>query len=127
MQAVRRRRAGKSVELRGAAFRGATLSAVRLDGGRGRPVPSPPRAAAIKAGDCCGSEGFQVMARTLEETGGDFAMVGYLLRETLSDHGSVARGLCRLDGDGYLETVVEHLKLERRGEAAVDRRIDADI
>jgi NDP-sugar pyrophosphorylase family protein len=82
--------------------------------------------AAINADDFYGREGFEKMARQLDGTSGEFAMVGYVLRATLSDHGSVARGVCALDGGDYLETVVEHLTIERRGDAAVDRRADGD-
>jgi dTDP-glucose pyrophosphorylase len=82
--------------------------------------------AAINADDFYGREGFETLARHLASAT-DFAMVGYLLRATLSDHGSVARGVCAIDAEGYLETVVEHLKLERRGDAAVDRRSDGDV
>jgi NDP-sugar pyrophosphorylase family protein len=83
--------------------------------------------AAINADDFYGGEGFQMMARHLEVTTGDFAMVGYVLRATLSDHGSVARGVCALETGDYLETIVEHLAIERRGDGALDRRRDGDI
>jgi NDP-sugar pyrophosphorylase family protein len=82
--------------------------------------------AAINADDFYGREAFESMARHLQATAGDFAMVGYVLRSTLSDHGSVARGICQLEGDDYLQTVVEHLKIERQGDAAVDRRPEGD-
>jgi NDP-sugar pyrophosphorylase family protein len=82
--------------------------------------------AAINADDFYGREGFQMMARQLEVTPGEFAMVGYVLRATLSDHGSVARGVCALEGGDYLETIVEHLAIERRGDAALDRRVGGD-
>ena len=40
-------------------------------------------------------------------------MVGFRLGATLSDHGSVARGVCQASGDGFLESVEEVLGLER--------------
>jgi choline kinase len=49
---------------------------------------------------------------------GEYAMVGFRLRETLSDSGSVARGLCRVDEDGLLESIVELTSIERCGETA---------
>jgi NDP-sugar pyrophosphorylase family protein len=82
--------------------------------------------AAINADDFYGREGFEMMARQLETTTSEFAMVGYVLRATLSDHGSVARGVCALAAGDYLETIVEHLAIERRGDAAVDRRGGGD-
>jgi NDP-sugar pyrophosphorylase family protein len=83
--------------------------------------------AAINADDFYGREGFEMMARHLERSEGDYAMVGYVLRATLSDHGSVARGVCKVDASGYLDTVVEHLKIERDGQGAVDRQAAGDV
>ena len=46
----------------------------------------------------------------------DYAMVGFRLEETLSPHGSVSRGICSTDIDGYLQSVVEQKKIERLGD-----------
>ena len=43
----------------------------------------------------------------------DFCMVGYYLRNTVSDHGSVARGVCEVDETGNLRTIVERLRIEK--------------
>ena len=43
----------------------------------------------------------------------DFAMVGYYLRNTVSDHGSVARGVCETDADRNLTGIVERLRIEK--------------
>ena len=40
-----------------------------------------------------------------------FCMVGYELKNTLTDNGSVARGCCKMDKDGYLETIDERTKI----------------
>ena len=40
-------------------------------------------------------------------------MVGYLLRNTVTDHGSVARGVCVEDGDHYLVSVTERTLIEK--------------
>jgi hypothetical protein len=40
-----------------------------------------------------------------------YAMVGYQLRNTLTEYGSVARGVCRIDADGFLAGVDERLKI----------------
>jgi hypothetical protein len=45
-------------------------------------------------------------------------MVGFTLRNTLSEHGSVARGVCRVGAEGYLESVVEVTRIERDGAGA---------
>lgn len=42
-----------------------------------------------------------------------FAMVGYRLPNTLSESGHVARGVCRIDKDGFLTDIVERTKIQR--------------
>ena len=56
-------------------------------------------------------------------------MAGFRLRETLSDSGAVARGLCRVDRDGLLESIVELTNVERCGAGAksTDRAGDVTI
>jgi hypothetical protein len=71
--------------------------------------------AVINADDFYGSEGYRVLARHLQSGTADYAMVGFLLRNTLSDFGSVSRGVCRVDGDGFLQGVVELTNIERDG------------
>ena len=48
----------------------------------------------------------------------DFAMVGYRLSLTLSENGSVARGICRVSAEGMLQGVIEMTKLVRSGDMA---------
>ena len=43
----------------------------------------------------------------------DFCMVGYYLKNTVSDNGSVARGVCTVDENGNLSSIVERLKIEK--------------
>jgi len=42
---------------------------------------------------------------------GEYSMIGYNVENTLSDHGSVSRGVCETDANGYLTTVVERTKI----------------
>ena len=42
-------------------------------------------------------------------------MVGFVLRNTLSDFGAVSRGLCRVDDDDFLQGIVELTNIERDG------------
>ena len=42
-----------------------------------------------------------------------FAMVGYQVENTVTDEGSVARGVCEADGEGYLMAIQERLKIEK--------------
>jgi hypothetical protein len=47
-----------------------------------------------------------------------FAMVGYRIENTVSAHGSVARGICMADEMGYLTSIVEHKTVEKSGTGA---------
>ena len=44
-----------------------------------------------------------------------YAMVSYLLGNTVTENGSVARGVCRVGEDGLLQEVVEHTRIEKDG------------
>jgi hypothetical protein len=46
------------------------------------------------------------------------AMVGYRLGDTVTDHGSVSRGVCHMDEHGLLEHIVERKQIEKDGEDA---------
>ena len=48
----------------------------------------------------------------------EYAMVGYLLRNTVTENGSVARGICAVDGGGILRGIVERTAIEKDGENA---------
>ena len=68
----------------------------------------------INADDFYGREAFQRMAAWASQTPVQaFAMVAFRLDHTLSAHGSVARGICRVAPDGTLEGVQEWVALER--------------
>lgn len=71
--------------------------------------------AVINADDFYGKEAFQVMANFLLNepvtTPPTYAMVGYRLDKTLSKNGTVSRGVCSTNADGYLTTIVENRKL----------------
>ncbi len=63
------------------------------------------------ADDFYGAEAYQVIAGALEKLAADEScMVGYKLRNTLSPHGSVSRGVCAT-ADGYLSNVVERVSI----------------
>jgi hypothetical protein len=74
--------------------------------------------AAINADDFYGRDAFQQLGGFLAEpaatTGAArFAMVGYRLDQSLSEHGSVARGICAIDAQGRLVSVKEMTRLIR--------------
>ena len=74
--------------------------------------------AAINADDFYGANSFRALAEHLCSGGADYAMVGFILRKTLSEHGSVARGVCRLGADEFLQSVTEITKIEKDGNGA---------
>jgi len=73
--------------------------------------------AVINADDYYGPESFRIMSRYLSrtdlDTTGDYAMVGYRLANTLSPHGTVCRGICRVNRDGNLRDIAEYTKISR--------------
>jgi hypothetical protein len=77
--------------------------------------------AVINADDFYGRDSFAVLGRRLATMGNsenDYCMVGFRIGNTLSESGSVARGVCSVNGEGYLTGVVERTAIER---------IDGDI
>jgi UTP-glucose-1-phosphate uridylyltransferase len=74
--------------------------------------------AVINADDFYGHESFQVMGGFLRGGNTDYSMVGYTLRNTLSEHGSVSRGVCECDSGDYLRAIAELPKVEKHGRGA---------
>ncbi|MEI7677172.1 MAG: nucleotidyltransferase, partial [Bacteroidales bacterium] len=72
--------------------------------------------AVINADDFYGRESFSILADSLKEMGGkkdEYCMIGYRVGNTLSESGSVARGICEVNSESYLTTVVERTHIER--------------
>jgi UTP-glucose-1-phosphate uridylyltransferase len=79
--------------------------------------------AVINADDFYGRQSFETLSQELQSFPADelkSCLIGFTLRNTLSDHGSVARGICELDDKGQLVDIVERLKIEKVGEHARD-------
>jgi dTDP-glucose pyrophosphorylase len=74
--------------------------------------------AAINADDFYGVNSFRVLAEHLCSGCADYAMIGFILRNTPSEHGGVARGACRVGTDGFLQSVTEITKIEKDGNGA---------
>ncbi len=78
--------------------------------------------AVINADDYYGRDAFQKIYHFLstqkEEDTYRFAMVGYHLKNTLTENGHVARGICTVDKNGCLVEVTERTRIEKRGEQA---------
>lgn len=75
--------------------------------------------AAINADDFYGRGAFEAVYRFLKESMDEHAycMAGYRLRNTLTENGSVARGVCEVE-NGLLTGVTERTKIFKRGENA---------
>jgi dTDP-glucose pyrophosphorylase len=90
--------------------------------------------AVINADDYYGPASFKIMAQFLaggasrlddkDPSSNDYAMVGYTLRDTLSEYGPVSRGVCQCDEHTYLKRIVERKKVEKT--AAGGRYFDDD-
>ena len=83
--------------------------------------------AAINADDFYGQQAYKLLANYLTSGSSDYAMVGFILKNTLSDFGSVARGVSRTDAADYLTSVVEMMKIERDGAAAKNTDAEGKI
>ena len=78
--------------------------------------------AVINADDFYGRHGYQLLSAHLSRHQHgvipDYCMVGFRLANTLSEHGHVARGVCRVSSDSSLVEVVERTKIEKCPEGA---------
>lgn len=77
-------------------------------------------------------EAYQYLTRNTESSGTEICMVGFVLKNTLSDNGAVTRGLCRANSDSMLEKIVETRNIEKSEKGAVvhsesgDRKLDME-
>lgn len=77
--------------------------------------------AAINADDFYGKEAYEVVAKYLESCygkTGEYSMVAYKLKNTLSDFGTVSRGVCTQDENHYLQTIVERTSIGKTEKGA---------
>ncbi len=78
--------------------------------------------AVINADDFYGRDSFQALGRFLAEIPDQgliqhYAMVGFPLENTLTEHGHVSRGICQVDRDGFLIDIQERTRVQRWGDA----------
>jgi len=86
--------------------------------------------AVINADDFYGQESYAVLNEELsgvDSLANIFSMVGFTLRNTLSDHGSVARGVCTTSENGLLTHIDEMTNLSREGSGALYTREDGSV
>ncbi len=73
--------------------------------------------AVINADDYYGKDAFKAIYNYLsglsDADEGKYCMVSYELNKTVTDHGHVARGVCQVNEDGYLENIVERTRIEK--------------
>lgn len=72
--------------------------------------------AVINADDFYGRNGFEALAGFLSKADkpGQYCMVGYRVGNTLSESGSVSRGVCETDADDYLTSVTERTEIRQQ-------------
>jgi len=78
--------------------------------------------AVINADDYYGVEAYRLAAEYLNAANKDenchFCMVGYQLSNTLTEHGTVSRGICEVDASGELRSITERTKIRKAGDDA---------
>ena len=79
--------------------------------------------AVINADDYYGKAAFKEIYDYLSAHADDakyrYCMVGYELGKTVTDNGSVARGVCQVNEEGYLDSVVERTKIEKQADGVI--------
>ena len=78
--------------------------------------------AVINADDFYGADAYKVIGEYLSQLGGvsnHYCMVGYEVNKTLSENGTVSRGVCSIDEDNFLTSIVERTKIERNAEGTI--------
>ena len=87
--------------------------------------------AVINADDFYGREAYEKLAshlRSVSESGADACcMVGYRLENTLTENGSVSRGICQVNENGELDTIVERVGIVRQGSDAAYYGDDGEL
>lgn len=83
----------------------------------------------INADDFYGQDAYKKIAADLvqprpNDGKSHWSMVGFYLKNTLSDHGSVSRGVCTRDANGMLTTVLEMTKIFKHGAGAENREVE---
>lgn len=79
--------------------------------------------AVINADDFYGAEAFSALYGYLKDARDDekyrYCMVGYRLENTLTENGTVSRGVCRADADGNLASIVERTAISRGADGVI--------
>lgn len=85
--------------------------------------------AVINADDFYGMESFKILGdflKSVENKENEYCMIGYRIGNTLSESGSVARGICETDANGYLTSVVERTYIIRDTDGKIKYKDEND-
>ncbi len=92
-----------------------------------RPVINEPFVV-INADDFYGKDSFASVADYFQhDSTGAHAMVGFVLKNVLSEHGSVSRGVGDCDADGYLKSVVERTTIVKENGKIISKEKEGDL
>ncbi len=83
--------------------------------------------AVINADDFYGLDAFAATADFFKNETGAHAMVGYTLKNVLSDHGSVSRGCGERDANGFLKSVVERTTVVKENGKIISKEKSGDL
>lgn len=86
--------------------------------------------AVINADDFYGQDSYAVLSKKLQATANNehhYCMVGFTLKNTLSDHGTVARGVCRTNAQGFLTDIQELLKIAKTAQGGENSADDGTV
>ena len=78
--------------------------------------------AVINADDFYGADAYKVIGEYLSALDGEknhYCMVGYEVNKTISENGTVSRGVCSVDENRFLTSIVERTKIERNAEGTI--------
>ncbi|MFZ6013243.1 MAG: sugar phosphate nucleotidyltransferase [Bacteroidota bacterium] len=82
----------------------------------------------INADDFYGKDSFASIADFFsKDTSGSHAMVGYTLKNVLSEHGSVSRGVGDADVNGFLKSVIERTTIVKENGKIIAKEKDGDL
>lgn len=83
--------------------------------------------AVINADDYYGVEAYKTLVDFFNENqNADYSVVGYRLKNTLSDFGNVNRGICYSNSEGNLDQIVETLKISKKNSDGFGEYQDGD-
>jgi len=80
--------------------------------------------AVINADDFYGAESYRTLFAHWQSGTSDAALAGFVLRNTLSEFGSVSRGVCSVNKENYLDQIVERKKIIKEGQHALIQEAD---